>query len=89
MIYPVDSVIQPLNNRGLLSTDKSRYFAQPRPIIVNCIQIARSFGQLFCYKAGSEINMSLNVFLKEFKESAFLKDAGRLFHNLGPAIENR
>ena len=27
-------------------------------------------------------------FLKEFKESAFLKDAGMLFHNLGPAIEN-
>ena len=27
-------------------------------------------------------------FLKEFKESAFLKDGGMLFHNLGPAIEN-
>ena len=27
-------------------------------------------------------------FLKEFKESAFLKDAGSLFHNLGPAIKN-
>ena len=27
-------------------------------------------------------------FLKEFKELAFLKDAGVLFHNLGPAIEN-
>ena len=34
------------------------------------------------------MNMSLNVFLKEFKESTFLKDAGMLFHNLGPAIEN-
>ena len=28
----------------------------------------------------------LSVFLKEFKELAFLKDAGILFHNLGPAI---
>ena len=27
-------------------------------------------------------------FLKEFKESAFLKDGVMLFHNLGPAIEN-
>ena len=25
-------------------------------------------------------------FLKELKESAFLKDAGMLFHNLSPAI---
>ena len=32
--------------------------------------------------------MSLSVFLKEFKESVFLKDVGMLFHNLGPAIEN-
>ena len=32
---------------------------------------------------------AFKCFLKEFKESAFLKDAGRLFHNLGPAIENR
>ena len=30
----------------------------------------------------------LRCFLKEFKESAFLKDAVMLFHNLGPAIEN-
>ena len=27
-------------------------------------------------------------FLKEFKESVFLKDADMLFHNLGPAREN-
>ena len=27
-------------------------------------------------------------FLKEFKESTILKDAGMLFHNLGPAMEN-
>ena len=32
--------------------------------------------------------MSLSVFLKKFKEWAFLKDAAMLFHNLGPAIEN-
>ena len=34
------------------------------------------------------IYICLYVFLKEFKDSAFLKDAGMLFHNLGPAIEN-
>ena len=34
------------------------------------------------------IKYVLKCFLKEFKESAFLKDAGILFHNLGPAIEN-
>ena len=35
-----------------------------------------------------EINMSLSFFWKESKESLFLKDAGMLFNNLGPAIEN-
>ena len=29
-----------------------------------------------------------NVFFKELKESAVLKYAGILFHNLGPTIEN-
>ena len=42
-------------------------------------------------KSSSEQIFSENcrwVPLKEFKDSAFLKDAGMLFHNLGPAIEN-
>ena len=45
---------------------------------------------LYIKKKLSEINVSLSVFLKEFKESVFLKEyAGMLLHNyLGPAIEN-
>ena len=34
------------------------------------------------------IKYVFKCFLKEFKESAFLKDEGMLFHNLGPAVEN-
>ena len=34
-----------------------------------------------------EIDMHV-ILLKEFKELAFLKKAGMLFHNLGPALEN-
>lgn len=39
--------------------------------------------QKYIYKSKKlgELNMS---FLEEFKDSAFLKDAGMLFHNLGP-----
>ena len=41
--------------------------------------------QKYIYKSKElgEINMS---FFKEFKESAFLKDGGMLFHNLGPGV---
>ena len=37
-------------------------------------------------KKAWRIKYVFKCFLKEFKESAFLKDAGMLFHNLGPAI---
>ena len=37
-------------------------------------------------KKARRIKYVFKCFLKEFKESAFLKDAGMLFHNLGPAI---
>ena len=39
-------------------------------------------------KKAWRIKYVLRCFLKEFKESAFLKGAVMLFHNLGPAIEN-
>ena len=46
--------------------------------------------QNYIYKSRKawRIKYVFKCFLKEFKESTFLKDAGMPFHNLGPAIEN-